>query len=114
MRRDRQVGLLDDILLPDNLEERLYLDLRRDRQVGLLDDILFPDILEERLYLDLRRDGLVSLLHDLHDAHGLPDVLPAAGEEGEGFTLHPCSSRPANPVKHKRLKTNGNNQEKKS
>ncbi len=41
MRRDRQVGLPNDILFPDILEERLYLDLRRDRLVGLLDDILF-------------------------------------------------------------------------
>jgi hypothetical protein len=49
--------------------------LRRDRQVGLLHDILFPDILEERLYLDLRRDRLVSLPYDLQDAHGLPDIL---------------------------------------
>jgi hypothetical protein len=112
LRRDGLIGLLDDILFPDILEERFYLDLRRDRQVGLLDDILFPDIHEERLYLDLRRDRLVGLLHDLHDAHSLPDVLPAAGQEGERFTLHPCSSRPANPVKHKRLKTNGNNQQK--
>ncbi len=71
MRRDRQVGLLDDILFPDILKERLYLDLRKDRQVGLLDDILFPDILKERLYLDLRRDRLVGLLqlHDLHNKH---------------------------------------------
>jgi hypothetical protein len=45
---------------PDILEERLYLDLRRDGQVGRLDDILFLDILEERLYLDLRRDGQVG------------------------------------------------------
>jgi hypothetical protein len=87
LRWDRLVSLHDlyDVhSLPDLLEERLYLGLRRDRLVGLLDDILFPDILEERLYLDSRRDGLVGLLHDLHFQTTLLRTSPGleAGQAG--------------------------------
>ena len=35
---------------------------------------------------------------DLYDAHGLPDVLAAPGEEGEGLALHSRPTSPTNPA----------------
>jgi hypothetical protein len=60
--------------------------LRSVSQDSFLNDILFPDILEKRHYLDLRRIGLRGVFHDLNDAHGLQTyfriTLPGL-EEGQ-------------------------------